>query len=72
MLHPEWRTLLDAEVDFSSLLPLADEHFHEPFHLLVVETFEKVGMTVQDLDSGEFIQIVDETREQIQLLKQLE
>jgi hypothetical protein len=43
----------------------------KPFHLLVVETFEKVGMAVQDFDSGECIQIVDETREQIQLLKRL-
>ena len=24
LLHPEWRILLDAEVDFSSLLLLAD------------------------------------------------
>ena len=43
---------------------LADENFHEAFHLLVVETFEKVGMTVQDFDSEECKQIFDETREQ--------
>ena len=51
---------------------LTDEHFHEAFHLLVVETFGELGMTLQDFDSEECIQIVDETREQIQLLKRLE
>ena len=33
---------------------LADEHIHEAFHLLVVETFYKVGMAVQDFDYMRF------------------
>ena len=41
LLHPECRTLLNAEVDFSSLLLLADEQFHEALHILVVKTIEK-------------------------------
>ena len=51
---------------------LADQHVHQAFQLLVVETFDKVGMTVQDFDSEECKQIFDETREQTRLLKRLE
>ena len=63
-LHPEWRFLLNAEFDCGSLLISCRLAFHEAFHLLVVETFDKVGMTVQDADSQECIPMFDETREQ--------
>ena len=32
---------------------------HEDFHILVVETFDEVGMTVQDADSQECIPMFD-------------
>ena len=70
-LHLEWRFLLNAEFDCGSLLISFQLAFHEAFHLLVVETFDKVGMTVQDFDSEEFIPMFDETREQTRLLKRI-
>ena len=63
-LHPEWRFLLHGEFDCGSLLISCRLAFHEAFHLLVVETFDKVGMTVQDAASQECIPMFDETREQ--------
>ena len=70
-LHPEWRFLLNAEFDYGSLLFSCRWSFHEAFHLLVVETFGKVGMTVQDAESHECIPMFDETREQTWLLKRI-